>query len=184
MSEESTIEQAELDALKSKADLLGISYHPSIKAEKLHTKIQEALADKVDPDADKVAPEASQVKEANSQAEVKKDQLTLHRVRVTSMNPQHATHDGTMITTGNKLTGSIRKFVKYNEPWHVPMIILEQLKNAKFQQHYDTKGKNNRTIQRSKMVPTYAIEYLDALTPKELKELARVQAMESGSTDA
>lgn len=46
MSEDTDLQsQSELEALKARADLLGVTYHPSIGAEKLREKINAAMAD-------------------------------------------------------------------------------------------------------------------------------------------
>ncbi|TXH17424.1 MAG: hypothetical protein E6R03_03985 [Hyphomicrobiaceae bacterium] len=44
-SEEEAMQQSELDALKARADLLKVPYHPSIGADKLREKIQARMAE-------------------------------------------------------------------------------------------------------------------------------------------
>ena len=74
----------ELTTLKARADLLGISYHPSIGVEKLREKINAA----VEPKADEV-PAASTESETPGQkrARLQREAAELVRVRVSCMNP-------------------------------------------------------------------------------------------------
>lgn len=70
--EEDVIEMpSELDSLKAKADLLGVSYHPSIGVEKLREKINAALSgqDVVKEEAPVVAAETESERKARKRRE-------------------------------------------------------------------------------------------------------------------
>ena len=58
----------ELTTLKGKADLMGLSYHPSIGLEKLRAKVAEALAGEGAPNRDEVAEPATPVAAVPTQA--------------------------------------------------------------------------------------------------------------------
>lgn len=165
--------EEQLATLKARADLMGLSYHPSIGLEKLRDKIAEALADEPDEEP---TPEVAPTPAVNPKVQMKRDALKLVRIRVTCMNPNKKEWEGEPITAGNSLIGSVTKFVAYNVEYHVPQIILNVLKSRKCQV-FHTVTENKRKVRRGKQVNEFAIEILDPLTPQELHDLAQVQAM-------
>lgn len=185
-----TVTQDELTALKARADLMGISYHPSIGLEKLREKVNAAAEGKPEqpqaPDAPQapVADDASASTNAEEslaqrRARLKREASELVRIRVTCMNPAKAEWEGEIFTVGNSNIGSFKKFVPFNADagWHVPRVILQQIKDRQcqiFMTKTDARGNKSRT---GKLIKEFAVEILDPLTPEELHELAQRQAM-------
>ena len=171
--------QDELTALKARADMLGISYHPSIGVEKLKTKIAAALA----PEEEPVLEEPKEIQqgetEAQRRARLKREASALVRIRLTCMNPAKREWNGEIITAGNSLVGTFKKYIPFNaeEGWHVPKIIYNQLVNRECQVFYTVKDERGRAIRKGKLIKEFAIEVLPQLTAQELTELARRQAM-------
>lgn len=166
----------ELSILKSRADLMGISYHPSIGVEKLREKVAAALSDKPDEvTVTKPGVESEQERLAN----LRNEQLALVRIRLTCMNPMKAEWEGEIITVGNTLVGTISKYVPFNadEGWHVPRILLDTLQDRQCQVFTTVKSKNGINVRKGKLIKEFAIEILPPLTQDELKELAQRQAM-------
>lgn len=166
----------ELSILKSRADLMGISYHPSIGVEKLREKVAAALSDKpAEVTATKPGVESEQERLAN----LRNEQLALVRIRLTCMNPMKAEWEGEIITVGNTLVGTISKYVPFNadEGWHVPRILLDTLQDRQCQVFTTVKSKNGINVRKGKLIKEFAIEILPPLTQDELKELAQRQAM-------
>lgn len=186
----------ELTVLKSRADMLGVSYHPSIGVEKLRDKIAAKLADQPDPDlvdlaksksASNVALSAAVAEvetENQMRARLKKEANVLVRINVTCMNPAKREWEGEIFTTGNSTIGTFKKFVPFNttDGWHVPAIILEMLRQRECQIFRNEKAKNGVTIRKGMLIKEFAIEVLQPLTQNELSELARRQAMVAGQT--
>ena len=180
--EETEVVTDELTVLKARADKLGISYHPSIKLEKLRAKVKEFLADDGEVDAEDEAPVAStKEKETANQLRVRKrkESNALVRIRVACMNPNKKEWDGEIITTGNSAVGTIKKYVPFNaeDGYHVPRMIYEQLLQRQcqvFYTHKDSKGNKSR---KGKLIKEFSIELLPPLTAGELKDLAQRQAM-------
>lgn len=172
MSEVEVID--ELVALKERADLLGIQYHPSIGAEKLREKIAAALADK---------PTEAKPAEAESESARHKkiiDEATkLIRIRLTCMNPFKKDWDGELITVSNSVVGTLKRYIPFNAPdgWHVPQMMLNMLEERQCQVFYNEKTRNGVSIRKGKLIKEFAIEVLPPLTEKELKDLAQQQAM-------
>lgn len=170
--------QDELTVLKSRADLLGISYHPSIGLEKLREKINAATSDEV-PQTNAVQASPQEENVNQKRARLKREALELVRIRVTCMNPAKAEWEGELFTVGNSAVGSITKYVPFNADagWHVPRIIYQQLVERQcqiFTTVTDSRGNKSR---KGKLIREFAIEVMPNLTPAELQELAQRQAM-------
>jgi hypothetical protein len=167
----------ELTALKARADLLGISYHPSIGVEKLRDKVSAALAE---PEEETAKPVVNGVETENERRARKKNEAnTLIRVRVACMNPNKKEWEGEVITAGNSVVGTFKKYVPFNadEGWHVPQIIYNQLIQRECQVFVTTRDARGNTSRKGKLIKEFAVEVLPQLTQKELDELARRQAM-------
>lgn len=175
----------ELTALKSRADLLGIQYHPSIGLEKLREKVNGAVTSK---DGKEPAAAADMLEKQDTvdvvetdgqfRARNKREANELIRLRVTCMNPSKAEWDGEIFTAGNSVVGSFKKYIPFNadEGWHVPRIIYNQIKERECQIFVSSRDERGNTVRKGKLIKEFAIEIMDALTNEELTELARRQA--------
>lgn len=175
----------ELTSLKNRADLMGISYHPSIGVDKLRAKITAKLNDEPDPDAEPEAKAPASVDlppvvetQGARQQRLRNEARKLVRVVVTCMNPFKREWEGEVFTVSNSVVGTHKKFVPFNneEGWHVPQIILNMMEERQCQV-FTTKGKTKS----GKLIKEFAIRYLDPLTVDELKDLAQRQAMAAGT---
>lgn len=172
--------EAELASLKTRAELLGVKFHPSISVDKLREKVNAALVTDapatVEPVVTTAAPEETLVQRRFRK---KREANTLVRIRVTCMNPAKKDWAGEIFTSGNSLVGSFTKFVPFNadEGWHVPNIIVEQIKERQCQIFVPVKDARGNTTRKGKMIKEFAIEVMPDLTPEELAELARRQAL-------
>ena len=224
--------EQELEGLKARATTLGITFHPSIGADKLRAKISEHLAAQnnpaqpagmpaavsaptsvasaeaedilVDPALDSMpaAVRAGAIKiTENEQTDTIKFELNetpaqrrrrirnnaneLVRINVTCMNPAKKEWAGEIFTVGNNAVGTIKKFVPFNteDGWHVPRMILQVMQARQCQIFYTEKQKNGVKVRKGKLIKEFGIEILPPLTEEELEELARRQAMASGSSE-
>ena len=160
----------ELTALKARADMMGVKYHPSISLEKLKEKItahMNAGEDKpvAEPEMDRAA--------------LQKSASELMRIRVTCMNPAKKEWEGEIFTVGNAVVGTFKKYVPFNadKGWHVPRIIYEQLKDRECQVFTTVRDSRGNSTRKGKLIKEFAIEILPNLTEEEIKELAQRQAM-------
>lgn len=168
--------EVELERLKSKADLLGVKYHPSISFEKLLVKVNEHMAVKEEkPDEAKPEVEDINAKRARLRAEAMK----LVRVNITCMNPFKREWDSEIITVGNSFVGTVKRCVPFNTPdgWHIEQIMLNAMRERMCQVFVNEKAPNGQTVRKGKLIKEFAIEVLPPLTEQELKELARRQAI-------
>ena len=160
----------ELTALKARADMMGVKYHPSISLEKLKEKITAHMN----------AEEGKPVAEPEmDRAALQKSASELMRIRVTCMNPAKKEWEGEIFTVGNAVVGTFKKYVPFNadEGWHVPRIIYEQLKDRECQVFTTVRDSRGNSTRKGKLIKEFAIEVLPNLTEEEIKELAQRQAM-------
>lgn len=178
MDQEIQDQASEKAELKARAKTLGLTFSPNIGLAKLRKKVNDAIAGK----DEELETDPLQVKDNDSpkksRRERKKDQLRLRRIRVTMMNPNKSTWKNVLFAFRNRLVGPVREVVPFNTIWHVPNCILERIKAKQYQSFYTVRDpETGQESQRSKLSKEYAVEILDDLTKKELKDLARAQAM-------
>jgi len=167
----------ELAALKARANLLGVKYHPSISLEKLRDKVNASIAT---PEPEVVDPPVVVEETVNQRRYRKKQEANeLVRIRVTCMNPAKKEWEGELFTAGNSLVGSFTKFVPFNveDGWHVPKIIYNQMVQRQCQIFTSIRDARGNTSRKGKLIKEFSIEVMPKLTPTELQELAQRQAM-------
>lgn len=181
--------ESELDALKRRAEQMGITYHPNIGVDKLKAKINDKLANDSAPESNEpepvVAESPDEEAETDPQRRVRKlrEAGLLRRIRLTCMNPMKSEWQGEIFTAGNGTVGNFKKYVPYETEWHVPQIILNMIEQRQYQTFYTVRDKRTgQQGRKGKLVKEYAIEYLPDLTEQELKDLAQRQAMSSGTS--
>lgn len=174
----------ELVALKARADMMGISYHPSIGLEKLREKVNAAVTSTEPPAAEANEPTAAEMNTAvetenQRNKRLKDDAARLVRIRLTCMNPAKAEWPGEIISVGNAIVGSFSKFVPFNadEGWHVPNMIYKALVDRQCQVFVTTTDNRGNKTRKGKLIREFAIEVLPELTTEELHDLAQRQAM-------
>lgn len=158
----------DLKELKETADELGIKYSPNISYELLESRIKEKK-EVMDTD--------TPIKEKSSKmstVDVKKKASKLVRCMVTCKNPNKKEWTGEFISAGNSKIGFFKKFVLFNEPYHIPQIIVNYLKEKQYQRIW-TKKVDGREIIKNKNVPEFDVQILDNLTEKELEDLKQRQ---------
>jgi hypothetical protein len=176
--------EALLESRKSLAREMGIEFHPSIGLEKLNAKIEEALAEEATEPAEPV--DMSDIPLTDE--EIRNDAMRLMRIRVVCMNPAKMDYEGEFFATGNKLTGTVRKYVHFGVEWHVPKIIYNMMKDKKFQAFVEKSVRTDSGLmikqKQGRLVPEYGIEVLPLLSEEELKNLSQRQAMANGTAEA
>lgn len=175
----------EMATLKARADMLGVTYHPSIGLEKLREKVMVALTQEVKPEqqdepVDEVPAYEEVAEETSIQRRERKrrEANELVRINVSCMNPAKKEWEGEIFTVGNSVVGSFTKFVPFNteDGWHVPRIIYNVIKERKCQ-IFKTVQRNGNSVREGQLIKEFNVMLLDNLTPEELKDLAQRQAM-------
>ena len=183
MSEE--LQQDELQTLKTRADQLGITYHPSISADKLRDRVNDKLAGEQDEgeSVGAVQEPKAPAKETENQFKLRKrkEASELVRVSVTCMNPNKREWEGELFCVGNAVIGTYKKMVPFDVEWHVPRVVLNAIKERQTQVFVTKRDERGRQIREGKLIREYNIAELPPLSEKELKELGQRQAMASGT---
>lgn len=180
LDEAAQLAATELENLKSRAEKLGVKFHPSISAEKLREKIKAHQADG-EGEAGEAEPKAEDTTENPSlkKLRLKREALKLVRVRITCMNPAKKEWEGEIITVANNAVGTVKRYVPFNteDGWHVEHILLEQLRQRQCQIFVTEKDSRGNKVRKGKLIREFAIEVLNPLTEEELAELAQRQAL-------
>ena len=160
----------ELATLKARADMLGITYHPSIGVEKLKEKISAVTSNQ---------PREPETVVGDVKNDPKADALRLIRIRLQCMNPAKKEWEGEIISVGNSVVGTVKKYIPFNadEGWHVPKMLFDYLNEKQCQVFVTVKDSRGNNIRKGKLIKEFAIDVLPPLTPAELQEMARRQAL-------
>ena len=188
---------SEIEVVKARARLMGITFSNNIGIEALRAKIR----DKQNGQAAKPDLEAAKAKESEPELEspnkvnaltgepvrVKKltlcqylfnENMKLVRVRIQNLDPKKKDLHGEIITVANEHLGTVRKFVPYSgeaaENYHLPYILFNHMKGREFLNIRTVKVGNKIEIQQS-WSKEFALEILPDLTQAELKQLATAQ---------
>ena len=166
---------SERDSLKALADQQGLKYKENIPTDRLRALVYGA--------SDEVDEPVAVVEEslADKRLRIRNAALKLIRVNITCMNPAKAAYTGELFTIGNSIIPTITKMVPFGTPegYHIPQILLDHIKGKDFQTFIPKKGKNGIDTVTSKCIREYAVEILPSLTPAEIQEIAKLQAMKS-----
>ena len=155
---------SELELLKTQADILKLKYKSNVTAKTLRKQIMDELAG--DDDSEGLS--------QNDREEMIKENTKLIRCIIMPVAPHMRDYQGQIFAAGNSALGIISKYVLFNTEFHVPNILLKQIK-AQEMQFFIKRTVNGEEFRESKMRKAFNVEILDPLTPEELKELARNQ---------
>lgn len=181
-----------LKMLKSRADLMGITYSNNISYETLKERIDTKMAgeqaatvqdanDVIDGATKQISRALGEDLENLSPNErLRREQLALVRCRITNLDPRKKDLPGEIFTVANRVLGTIRKFIPYGEQtengYHIPRILYNELNARKFNHIAVKKDPRTKTeVPTSKWVKEFALEILPPLTEEELQQLATAQ---------
>lgn len=177
-----------LDNLKLQADSLGVKYSPTIGQETLAKRVNEAILEKIENTrkvaVKRTAPKNEEESLADERSRKYKAATRLVRVQATCFDVRRKDKKGEYIMGGNALVGTIRKYIEFGVPWHMPKILVDLMKEREHQEWINGKTQFGITQKISRMVKTYAVQDLDVLTTVELKNLADQQALANNIKDA
>lgn len=191
-----TSQPSELDMLKDRARMMGITFSNNISVETLRKKISDKMegkADELDPNPGKPAVEdtfapnplagdtgSAPVKRKSLRQHLRDEQMKLVRLRITNLDPKKKDLPGEIFTVANEHLGTVRKYIPYGEVtddgYHVPYIIFKQLEARRFLNIRTIKDRRTGTTRvESGWAKEFALEVLEPLTKVELNQLATAQ---------
>ena len=195
--EEQAQQPSELDMLKSRAKLMGITFSNNIGLDALKAKIEEhkqaseaktqtqapAQIDEQQPEV-QTENQTKKTKTLSLRAHLQKEKMKLVRLRITNLDPKKKDLPGEILTVGNEYLGTVRKFVPFGEAtdngYHVPYCLYELMRDRKFLSIKTRKGPKGQTIVEQQMVREFALEILPPLTEAELARLSAAQLSAGG----
>lgn len=178
----------ELQVLKDRARLMGITHSNNIGLEALRAKIAAKQAEAEQP-LNHGSPEdaANPLADGETKPErpmtirerLLRDEMKLVRCRITNLDPKKKDLPGEIYTVANEYLGTVRKYVPFGEHteegWHIPHCIYTMLKEKKFLNIRTSKGPNGQTTVKTSMAQEFSLEVLPPLTPLEIEKLANAQ---------
>lgn len=202
---------SELDVLKERAKLLGITFSNNIGVDALRKKIEDKMSEEVvttapAPLTAPVTPTEAETEVANNAAEalaqaeapapvkvltlrqhLLKEATKLVRIRISCMDPKKQDMPGEFFTVANEYLGTVRKYVPFGEKtdggYHVPACILEMLRTREFLAiRTETHPVTKAISVKHRYLKEFNIEVLPDLTKEELRRLAADQSA-SGRLD-
>ena len=195
----------ELNMLKQRARMMGITFSNNIGLDALKEKIRihqeggnQNDEDKTDElgDGVNIVPPALQdpsqptrKKPLNLRQQIIQDNMRLVRLRITCLDPKKKDLPGEVLTVANKYLGTVRKFIPFGEVtengYYVPYCLYKMLKARKFlniRTFRDRRNQNQIRVEQQ-WVPEFALEILPNATPEELQKLAAAQSAAGGLSD-
>ena len=169
--------QDEKANLKKRADLMGITYHPSIGLTKLRDKVNAVLEAASNEEATSIEEKKPESENA-IRIRLRKEAHALKRVQITCMNPAKKEWNGELFTVGNSVVGTVTHYVPFNaeDGWHLPSIVVQAMDDRMcqvFSVTTDSRGNKGRS---GKLIKEFAIQDLPALTELDISKLAARQA--------
>ena len=193
--EDQAQQPSELDMLKSRAKLMGITFSNNIGLDALKTKIEEhkqaseaktqtQATAQTDMQQAQTENQKKKAKTLSLRSHLQKEKMKLIRLRITNLDPKKKDLPGEILTIGNEYLGTVRKFVPFGEAtdngYHVPYCLYEMMRDRKFLSIKTRKGPKGQTIVEQQMVREFALEILPPLTEAELARLSAAQLSAGG----
>lgn len=184
----------ELQLLKRRASMLGITHSNNISVATLRSKIEAKLngEPEVKEETNSFQDSGEPVSQKTEKTLTMREKLHLKhmalvRCRIQCLDPKKKDLRGEIFTIGNEVLGTVRKFVPFGEVtdggYHIPHCIFRMMQNRRFVNITITKERGTgREVVKTALAKEFAIEVLPPLTPRELARLATAQAA-AGSVD-
>lgn len=186
-----------LAELKEQAESLGVKYHHMSGEAKIQELIDAHIAEHrglelkqaninpahIDKETGKIVPKTSIQYRIDHLPDRKKLLNRLVRIRMTCMNPAKREWEGEIFSVGSAKNGTFKKYVPFDgREWHVPQIIYDAIKERKCTIFHTVKDTRGQKIRKGRLIDEFAVEVLPPLTPKELSDLRKTQALADGQT--
>ena len=114
----------------------------------------------------------------SARAEKQKEAMRLVRCTISCNNKNKSEFSGEIFCARNKILPEVKKFVPFGVPTHIPLILLNMIKEKQYQVFRTKKLPNGQTVKEPSLIPEYNIQELPPLTTKELDAIAQKQLAE------
>lgn len=109
---------------------------------------------------------------------VEKEAMKLTRCEINCNNKNKTSLTGEIFCARNAVIPEVKKFIPFGTPTHVPEILLNMIREKKYQMFRKEKLPNGNQITRSYLIPEYTIQELPPLTAAELEAIKQKQLAE------
>ena len=190
-----------LQHVRAQAEMLGVKHHHRAGIAKIQQLIDDHLiaqnselippvpaaeasirTEPVVKGYEKIVPmsEAEYKKEVQREARTKIGSLL--RVRITCLDPHKKNWPGELISVGSAKFGTFKRYIPFDmeEAWHIPKIIYDVLNERMCSVPIKKKDDRGHKTTAYKQIKAYSISIEEPMTPEEIKELARQQALAGG----
>ena len=114
----------------------------------------------------------------SARTEKQKEAMRLVRCTISCNNKNKSEFSGEIFCARNKILPEVKKFVPFGVPTHIPLILLNMIKEKQYQVFRTKKLPNGQTVKEPSLIPEYNIQELPPLTQQELDAIARKQLAE------
>lgn len=162
-----------INSLKKQADRLGISYKSNTSMATLQKAVKDKLEEPMGESTEQESTSTVGITKGKTIEDHYSDAMKLVRVIITPMESNKASNlEYEMVCAGNSVVGTVKRVITFGEPWHVEQILLNALKEKKFQMFTSKKNSRGVVITQAKLVNAYNIAELPPLSDSELDALA------------
>jgi hypothetical protein len=184
-----------LEELRAQAKELGVKHHHNAGEVKIQEALDAFLADSareelasgykhpvnkemIDPETGKIVPMTSEQYRTKYLPERKKQLNRLVRCRITCMNPAKREWEGEIISVGSAKHGTFKKYIPFDgREWHIPKVIFDEIKERQCTVFHTITDSRGQKVRKGRLIDEFAVEVLPPLTPKELDQLKKEQAL-------
>ena len=106
-----------------------------------------------------------------------KEANKLIRCVITCNNKNKSEYQGEIFSVQNAKIKEVKKFVPFGEITHVPQIMLNMIREKKYQM-FKTKRENGISKTTSHLIPEYVVDILPPITREELEAIKQKQLAE------
>ena len=114
----------------------------------------------------------------SARTEKQKEAMRLVRCTISCNNKNKSEFSGEIFCARNKILPEVKKFVPFGVPTHIPLILLNMIKEKQYQVFRTKKLPNGQNVKEPSLIPEYNIQELPPLTQQELDAIARKQLAE------
>lgn len=112
-----------------------------------------------------------------------KDAMKLVRCIITCNNKNKSSFQGEIFSARNASIEEVKKFIPFGVPTHVPVILLNMIKEKQYQMFRKERLPNGNTVTRPFLVAEYNIQELPPLTAEEFNAIKRKQLAEGENSN-
>lgn len=126
--------------------------------------------------------EADKVKQKKDAEERNKDAMRLVRCKITCNNKNKDKYTGEIFCVRNKNI-EVKKFIPFNIITHVPVILLNMIKEKKYQKFKEEKLPNGIKTVKPYLIDEYNVIELSPITSEEFNAIKQKQLAEGSANE-